>query len=233
MNHHQFPEQMVLDFDGVIVDSTGIKTEAFDLIFSRYPEVHTQALEHHLTQKGVSRFDKFHRLVFDLLGRDDSGMVQALADEFGRIVEERIRDCPFVPGAEHFLESWHPILPLFIASATPQEELLRIVRYRRLSGYFRRVLGGPMRKAELLRGVLNETGSPPHTLMFVGDSGIDLEAAEEVGVPFLGVGPKRCFPPEVRCFADLHALHQHLIRWKEQGLTEEGYIGSGPPLAEA
>jgi beta-phosphoglucomutase-like phosphatase (HAD superfamily) len=47
------------DFDGVLVNSVGIKTEAFESMFKRFgPEVLHRVLEHHRHHGGISRVDK-------------------------------------------------------------------------------------------------------------------------------------------------------------------------------
>ena len=47
------------DFDGVIVESAGIKTEAFRKLFSNYPDQVDEIVDYHKANAGISRYDKF------------------------------------------------------------------------------------------------------------------------------------------------------------------------------
>ena len=179
---------VILDFDGIILQSTNIKTDVFREIFSRYPDVEKEALEFHLSHKGMSRYEKFGHFVNNLLGLRDSKMVDSLAEEFGDLVEERLLSCPFVPGSQEFLVRWHGKLPLFVASTSPPAELNRIVKNRNLDMYFHQVLADPGPKAPLLKEILRQTGIESARAVFIGDSPTDFQAAMEVGVSFIGVG---------------------------------------------
>ena len=80
---------VILDFDGVIVESNDIKTRAFGHVFSRFPEHADVMMAYHHAHVSVSRFDKFQYLVTERLGLpiDHPVMpVRAGARETGRFV---------------------------------------------------------------------------------------------------------------------------------------------------
>jgi phosphoglycolate phosphatase-like HAD superfamily hydrolase len=109
---------------------------------------------------------------------------------------------PFVPGAQEFLENYHEKIPLYVVSATPEEELLRIIRMRAMSQYFRKVFGAPRKKTDCINEILVLTGSPPDTALFVGDARNDFEAARASGVRFIG----RIRPGDKNRFSGLAAV---------------------------
>lgn len=50
---------IVLDFDGVIVESLDIKTRAFRDLFSDYPQHLDKIMSYHLAHNAISRYIKF------------------------------------------------------------------------------------------------------------------------------------------------------------------------------
>ena len=53
-------QAIFFDFDGVILDSTRIKTETFELMYEPYgSDVVNKVLDHHLQHGGISRVEKF------------------------------------------------------------------------------------------------------------------------------------------------------------------------------
>jgi phosphoglycolate phosphatase-like HAD superfamily hydrolase len=177
---------IVFDFDGVILESGNIKTEAFLELFGDYPEFQAAILQYHLDNLGVSRFDKFEWIYRELLRRP---LVAAerewLGCRFSEIVLDKILSCPIVPGALDALKLFQGFYPLFVASGTPQEELDMIVRRRNLVGYFDGVWGTPRKKAEIIGSVLNHYEWRPEQVLMVGDGTSDYQAAVATGVAFV------------------------------------------------
>ena len=111
---------IILDFDGVILESVSVKTEAFRTLFSFAPEYVEEIVQFHKDNGGMSRFDKF-RYIFDhILKRElDPDTFNALSEKFSILVFQGVVNAPFVPGAREFLEHWYATIPLYIVSATP------------------------------------------------------------------------------------------------------------------
>jgi HAD superfamily hydrolase (TIGR01549 family) len=206
---------IVLDFDGVVLESNQIKAEAFRHLFSEHPEHGDAIVKLHLTHGGMSRFEKFRIIYRDFLKRplpDDE--MERLNQAFGRLMDEQLMSCPFVAGAEEFLKSMAARYPLFIASGTPQEELREQMKRRGISRYFKDVYGSPRKKAQILKDLMAESGWAPREILFVGDAIDDYHGAMEAGVPFVARVPKcqsSAFPKEGVLLAveDLAALTRH------------------------
>jgi phosphoglycolate phosphatase-like HAD superfamily hydrolase len=178
---------IVLDFDGVVLESADIKTRAFGRLFEGEPE-HTDAIVRlHLDNVGLPRSDKFRIIYRDILRRPlDETELERLGREFSDLVFEEILACTPVAGALEFLAAHASARLLFVASATPQDELREIVRQRRLEQYFRAVYGSPDGKAEILRRIMRDWELDPVEVVFVGDALADLEHAKAAGVQFIG-----------------------------------------------
>jgi phosphoglycolate phosphatase-like HAD superfamily hydrolase len=176
----------IFDFDGVILESADIKTQAFLDLFADYPEHREAILRHHLDNVGISRFRKFEWIYSQLLGKTlEEHESRHLGEAFTSIVMGKILTCPFVPGAIECLDALKGRLDLFVASGTPQQELELIIERRGLTPSFTEIWGTPATKAEILRSVLARFGLERREVIFVGDGLSDFQAAGEVGIPFL------------------------------------------------
>jgi phosphoglycolate phosphatase-like HAD superfamily hydrolase len=206
------PAAAVFDFDGVIVESVDLKNRAFGELFrADHPEKVDEIIAFQLENVGASRLTKFPRIYEEILGLPfPAGELERLDREFSRIVFDAVATCPFVPGAEALLERLDTEgVPLYIASATPEREVQRLVETRGLSNRFHAVRGAPTPKADVLRDVAAECGVGSELVLFVGDAANDLRAAQEAGATFVGRVPSGAaspFPPGTVTVADLAEL---------------------------
>lgn len=180
------PKAAIFDFDGVILESVDIKTEAFLLLFEDYPHHREAIRQYHLENLGISRYRKFEWIYSELLGRAiDETETQRLSQAFSEIVLGQILRCPFVPGASELLEALHNRSLLFVASGTPQEELERVVDARGLRPFFTEIWGTPLTKPEIICSILARFELAQEDVIFIGDGLSDYRAAAETGVGFL------------------------------------------------
>jgi HAD superfamily hydrolase (TIGR01549 family) len=181
---------IVFDLDGVILESGHLKADAFRQLFRAYPAQQDQIVQLHLTQGGLSRYEKLRRIYRDYLHLPLSDEEMCRLDgEFRDLVAQAMTTCPFVRGARELIERQAAERPLFIASGTPENELREVVAARELSQYFAGVYGSPRPKAELLQVILRQLDAPADAVLFIGDSIVDYEAALAAGVPFCGRVP--------------------------------------------
>lgn len=179
---------IIFDFDGVILESAVIKTEAFGEVVKEYPKEQADAfVAYHMIHMGVSRHVKFRYFIENILQEEYSEeREKELADHFESIVYDKVMKCGFVPGAREFLEEYHSKYDMFIASGTPNEEINRIVDARELRKYFKGVYGTPKKKHEIIDMILNDNNYRSNEVIFVGDAGTDLDAASQTGLMFVG-----------------------------------------------
>ena len=199
---------VVFDFDGVLVESVDVKTKAFAELYRPYGEdIVARVVAYHLAHGGVSRYEKFRHFHRVFLGRElDVADELLLGEKFSALVEDAVVRSPWVRGASDVLEALFPRFPLFVASGTPDEELLRIVGRRGMAKFFRRVCGAPAKKADILRSIAAEVCCPPRQLLMVGDALTDYDGAMDAGTQFLGrvpTGAVSPFPPSIPVIRDL------------------------------
>ncbi|MFH1386113.1 MAG: HAD hydrolase-like protein [bacterium] len=176
---------IILDFDGVIVESVGIKTQAFKELFKDQPELIVPFIDYHLKNNGKSRFAKFEWLYQHILKKPlPPEEKAALGEKFSQLVYQKVIECPYVDGAIDLLEEFYNVLPIYVASITPQAELESIIEKRKITKYFKNVMGGIGNKAELIDQILQLEGIDHENVLFVGDTMEDYRAAQETGVNF-------------------------------------------------
>jgi len=183
------PKLVFFDFDGVVLDSAGIKTEAFPEVFIEYPEHKVAITNYHLANQGMSRYEKFEWIYQTLLNEElTEEKSSELGARFSEIVLEKILACDFMPGAKKLLSYYKDIgVPAVVASGTPYQELLTIIHKRELDHYFADIWGSPMKKAEIIKILTGIHGTAPADCLFLGDASTDYEAAKSMGVPFQAV----------------------------------------------
>ena len=203
---------VVLDFDGVVIESNDAKTEAFRDVFSAYPDHLDAMMRYHAEHVSVTRFAKFDHLLERLGRRGDDRLRATLADEFSRRAEDRIAAVPMVPGAAEFLEEFQSRVALYLASVTPQADLDRTLARRGLARFFRAAYGcPPWTKPGAVLDVLRRENCPPSSAVLVGDSPGDQKAAAESGVAFIGRDSGLRFTDGADVvFPDMFGVAQHL-----------------------
>lgn len=192
---------VVFDFDGVILESATIKTDAFAQVVADYPRGQAEAfVRYHMSHMGISRHVKFRYLIEEILKQPYSEQAEKeLADRFSGIVFSRVMTCPFVPGAREFLERNHQKYDFYVASGTPEEELLQVVEGRGLADYFKQIYGTPMKKEGIVETICRTHGYAKEEMVFVGDASTDKNAAAHTGLIFIG----RNTPENIDVFRDV------------------------------
>lgn len=178
---------VIFDFDGVVVESADIKTNAFAKLFeSENPRIINEIIAYHLRHAGVSRFDKFRHIYRNILRRGlDTKTFERLCLSFSKLVEDAVIKAPYVKGAKKFLDNYAGQYACFISTATPQSEIENIIKKRHMSGYFRKIYGAPKKKNDIVKEIVNESHISPHEAVYVGDALSDYEAAVNSRVNFI------------------------------------------------
>lgn len=185
---------IILDFDGTIVESVGIKDWAFETLFKEYPDRLNEIMKYHLSHNATVRFDKFRYIVEKILGQEyDEEIERKLSAEFSKLVFERIVQCPYVAGAEEFLGCFWSKIPLYLISVSPTEELERILKARDLNKYFKNIYAIPWVKKEAITDILRSENISAKEAVFIGDAFEDYQAAQSTNVFFIGRNSHKSF----------------------------------------
>ena len=202
------------DCDGVLIDSVGVKTEAFRILFAPYGEkILDQVLELNRLHGGISRVDKIKHSHAHFIGKPLS---EPALKEWGRRYSELVFDqvigVPWIKGAEEFLREMHGKCPIFVISGTPEEELKRVIKARKMDRYFNEILGSPTRKPEHIRNLLANYRLDPSSCVFIGDALTDYHAAKETGLQFVGIQGDIEFPEDAAVLPDCTSLKEQISK---------------------
>jgi phosphoglycolate phosphatase-like HAD superfamily hydrolase len=172
-------EAVIFDFDGVILESTKIKADAFASIYSKYGDdiVH-KIVQHHLQNGGMSRYKKFvfyHKKYLDTELTQNE--IADLDQKFSSYVMANISDAPFVAGVIDFLKKYYNRYKMFVSSGTPQYELIKTIKLRGLEKYFVEVFGSPQTKEQHIDNILEKYKLFAEQVVFIGDGTRDRDAA--------------------------------------------------------
>ena len=184
----------VFDFDGVIADSFEVKKIAFSKLYIKYGnEISNKVLDYHEQGNGgmtrVKKFQFFHENFLNIELSDSQ--IKELCSKFSKLVVQSVTDCPEIPGVSQFLETCcKKNKTSIINSATPQDEIKKIVVDRGLNNFFSGVYGSPNSKEENFNKIFSKHNINPNNTVFFGDLNSDFYAAEAVGCDFIGIGDR-------------------------------------------
>lgn len=177
---------IIFDFDGVIIESAQLKTEAFRKLFSRWPDKVDQIVSYHLKNMGISRYLKFKYFYESVLKEPYTEEIGSeLGRQFSAIVLDEVKKAPFVKGTLNFLENKYQEYMFFIASGTPENELNEIINYRDIKKYFKEIFGTPATKTEIIKQIMKRHSLRKKEVVFVGDAESDQNAARATSIPFI------------------------------------------------
>ncbi len=209
------PVAVLLDFDGVIVQSVQLKADAFLRIYTdEDPAKLAALLAYQSTHGGVTRRVKFQYFEERIFGRPaDDARIEELSRRYTELVHDSVLACPLVEGAAAFLSIVYGQADMHVVSGTPVEELTDIVRQRQLRHYFASLHGAPQTKPEAFLRIVSRGAYPPHEVLAIGDASTEYDAAAALGIPFLGIvaaGEPNLFPPAVPTLPTLVSLAERL-----------------------
>jgi len=189
-------QAIFFDFDGVIVDSTRIKTEGFRILFDQYnDEIVKKIIIYHQQHGGISRVDKIRYVHHHILGTPlTKDELSRWSEKYSKLVLQKVLDVNWIAGAKEFLTSMPDTLPAFVISGTPQNELKRIIKQRKIADCFQKILGSPIKKPAHIRNLLSTYNLSAERCIFVGDALTDYDAAAETGLFFIGIQGDVEFP---------------------------------------
>lgn len=202
---------VILDFDGTLVESVGIKDRAFEQLYGDLPE--WPAIEaYHLSHNHTIRFEKFRHIATEILGEEYGPEDEAaLSTRFSELVASAVAEAPEVPGATELLDVFDASgVRVYLLSMSPAEELAGILGRRGLARRFAGIYAHPWAKVDAIDAILKRECADRDEVVLVGDTPEDAEAAVHCGVGFVGRFGGRAMPEDVPVFKDLVGVASYL-----------------------
>ncbi|MBC8444458.1 HAD family hydrolase [Candidatus Woesearchaeota archaeon] len=183
---------VVFDFDGVILDTSFIKSGVFQDMFKKYPIFYERMWLFHLKNKGTSRKFQFDYLVRNLLeekGDVASKHIEELMSQYKESVASRLLKAQYIEGAYKAIVYSEKKYTTYIVSNAPTSELHSILENKKIDKYFRDVFSSEtgINKSQALNQIINREKLSPECLLFIGDTCKDQISAKESLVKFVGI----------------------------------------------
>jgi phosphoglycolate phosphatase-like HAD superfamily hydrolase len=175
------------DFDGVIKESVEVKTNAFRELFrSSGDEVIEKVTIHHINNGGMSRFKKIP-IYLEFAGiKPTENIINEYCDQFAVLVEDSVINSNWVPGVQKIIcNSKKGDQRYILVTATPQDEIERILFKLKILSNFSNIFGAPMTKSDAINASLKLYNVSPKDSIMIGDSIADFEASQNTGSDFL------------------------------------------------
>ena len=183
-------QAIMFDFDGVILESSDVKTEAFSKLFQQFgDDIVKKVVEHHIKDGGISRYKKIRYYYHEFLKKElTDSELNKIAKIFSDIVLDKVIDSSFVDGVIDYLESNYKKIDMYIISGMPQFELDIIVEKKKIGKYFKGLYGTniSVTKTEIIRKVIAENNYDRKQTAYIGDSLSDYHDAKNANMPFIG-----------------------------------------------
>lgn len=176
---------IILDCDGVILDSNDLKSQIMGRTVSDYGDKLTDAFVcYHKKNGGISRYEKFDYFLRHIANNFSEAEYSELLNRFSSLVEDALSNVPLTNGAIEFLQKHYKRYSLFVVSGGDQTELCRVFKKRKLDKYFQGIFGSPTDKVSHCKTIIKHL---PHSakIVLIGDSHLDYLAAQSCEFEFI------------------------------------------------
>ena len=175
------------DFDGVIKESTDIKSKAFYELYLPFgEEIANKVQQYHIEHGGVSRYEKIKLWHKEYLSETISEEeLQVWANKFSDLVLKKVVESPYVEGAKNALERLGHKYQQYIITGTPQQEIEQICQKLEITKLFKKICGSPKNKIKWCSELILESEYKNSEIVFIGDATTDYEAAQHHHLNFI------------------------------------------------
>jgi len=181
---------VIFDFDGTLVDSNEIKRKAFYEVTKDLVGADAVLDKILSSPNSGDRYNIFNLLVIELkLARGVFVNALQLTDSYTKMCEYKISRAPEIKGATKTIKKLKNLgIKVFISSATPESALKKIIDMRGWKEIIDMSLGSPDSKTNHLQKILLENKFSKSSVVCVGDSEVDKDAALSIDCKFIGIG---------------------------------------------
>lgn len=182
-------KNIIFDFDGVILDSVELKTQAFAELFKEFPKDKVQKLiEFHGQNGGISRYHKIQYFFENILHEEISDEeILKYAKKYSQLTKNKLCSPKFVIRKTFdFIKKKQDCYNMHIASGADEQDLLEICEKLDLTRYFLSIHGSPTKKDDLVKNLLINNSYKNEETILIGDSVNDYNAALKNNIYFYG-----------------------------------------------
>ena len=174
-------KNVIFDFDGVILNSHKVKSNAFYFVFKKFGNLTAnKAKNFHTKNIGKTRYYKFDYIKKNFNFEKNIISTKELDIQFDQYVLKEILKLKISKYLTNFLEL-NKKYNFYISTSTPKKKIINILKRKKIFKYFDKIYGSPDSKythVKLIKKNKKET-------IFIGDSAEDLNVAKKMKISFL------------------------------------------------
>jgi phosphoglycolate phosphatase len=174
-------EVIVFDFDGTLVDTNGLKEEAYFQIFEDFKAPRELISSIIRNIKEESRYAIIEEICQGLKVTQER---DSYFKKYNEIVEEGAIKAKELNNAVQLLEKLSANKSLYLSSNTPKIFLDNIIEKRGWRHFFKEIYGYPSKKPETLKSIQKLESSSAKQMAVIGDGESDKNSAESIGCSF-------------------------------------------------
>jgi phosphoglycolate phosphatase-like HAD superfamily hydrolase len=170
-------QNIILDFDGVILDSNKIKENAIrEVAIYFLNDIESEEFVNFFVRNnGIPREIKIKKYI------NDEDTYHDCLELYNKILNTKLKNAKFTTNAKRFIRMLVlNNLPVYILSGGDEKEVVNLLKFHNLFGLFTKVMGGPKTKYDNM----NHLKVNGKTLYF-GDSLVDYEVAKKYSLDFV------------------------------------------------
>lgn len=186
-------KNIIFDFDGVLLDSVPVKTEAYRELFNKFSNnIVEKMVKYHELNGGISRYKKIQYFFNELLGEDVSEeKIQEYALKYSELTKiELTHEKYLIKDTLNYIKLNSKKINMHIASGSDNRDLIYICDKLDLNKYFLSMKGSPKVKSLIVKEILDDNRYKKEETILIGDSINDYEAAKINGIKFYGYNNK-------------------------------------------
>jgi len=173
-------EIIIFDFDGVLVESNKIKYDSFFDIWN-----------FHISKNSVQKslfLGGDRREVINRIYEGEDILINSkyspdfFLEAYSKLVHKKILKIGVSPDVMNFLMNSDKTL--FINSATPEKELIKLSNDLEIAKYFSGIFGGPKSKKDNFNIIFETNNIKAKHIAFFGDMKSDKDIADEMDIEF-------------------------------------------------
>ena len=182
-------KNIIWDFDGVIIDSSEIRVNAFRQMLKDYPpHMVDKLIDFHKRNDGLSRYVKIDYFFSQIINQSlDNQKRTNLLKEYGAICSKKLDDKQLlIMDSIKFISNNYNHKNFDIASGSDNNELNRLCMSLGITSFFNSINGSPEVKKDIVRRIIIENQYINKETCLIGDSINDYDAAIFNQIQFFG-----------------------------------------------
>jgi len=180
-------KNIIFDFDGVILDSIPVKTEAFKKLFQNYTiDIVDKFIGFHLENGGMSRYEKIRYFFKELLQKNiTEEEVLYYANLYSELTKQELSNEKYlIKEVLEFIKNNYQKYNFHIASGADENDLKYICDELGITIYFVTINGSPLEKKNIVKNIIEKFSYKKEKTILIGDSLNDYEAAKFNSIEF-------------------------------------------------